>query len=227
MKEGRRQLIIDRTATVAYTHARKNIAPATGFRLAIRRVSHPTSPDSGFDLDQFKDLSHTDNIRVTSQSLEKGRRVTKSVTLPQSLLDNLAQYIREGKQRDPRNNCATLIHNLYGLQKPRLFNIDFRKWDFQQLTKPALAQLKPGDPIAFLGPSQQLGEQYRVPHMAFYLGDNLYLSQGGSGRGLAVMDLKNMLDLYPAQYVMKIKPSKTSHPSTAHVRLNPKQGLPI
>ena len=152
---------------------------------------------------KLSNLSRTSSIQV----LMRAEQGLKDMCLPPQILDNIAKFIRENsKNKKEEFDCVSFVHFVNDMPYERgHFNPLY--WDISFLSDDN--NLKSGDTIFIASPQNPANFNAKeITHFAIYLGDELYLSKGGSAGPMIVTTLEEMKHGYKGMYPFIAKPKK-------------------
>lgn len=142
--------------------------------------------DGHFSYYRLSNLSRTDNIQV----LMRTGSGLKNISLPEKMLSNIAKYIQGEHNRKEDTDCAYFVHYAKGI--PYKFgHFKTKSWNINLLSNEDA--LNPGDIIIIAQTENPVQfTNHDITHFAIYLGDSLYLSQGGKNQKLIVASVEEM-----------------------------------
>ena len=132
------------------------------------------------------DLSNTQSVEVLMRS-ETG---FERITLPEKMLERIAQYIREESKSPLKDfDCSSFVH--FVADVPHEFaHFDAEKWNITPLDESAL---KAGDIAMIVDTDNPASfETSKIMHLAIYLGSNLYISKFGDSGKLIIANMEEM-----------------------------------
>lgn len=165
-----------------------------------------SNDEKPFEYYKISDLSNTESVEVCMRS-DTG---LESIDLPQSILDKLAEYIRnESLGTLGEFDCASFAHFVSDV--PYTFGkFDSMKWNLDLLSDESV--LKIGDTVMITDDTYDIekGESANtaIRHFALYLGSGLYISKFGTGGKLMVARLDEMKNGFDGTKAFKLTPNQ-------------------
>lgn len=167
------------------------------------------APDSRLNVNNLQKLSNIAQLEVYIRDI--GEPI--AIDLPNSLLEKLADYLRDIQSLSQTFDCGEFVHFLHDTQNTfKNMQPITDNWELHEFktTPPARStSLKPGDVIGFFSQDRS-SSTLSLDHFAIYLNQDVLLSQSGHGGKLIATAFSDTQSLYRAQVWTKLTPKNTA-----------------
>lgn len=172
----------------------------TGKKFLIKGITLGRSNREGsISYYRLSDMSKTTSVEVLMRAGER----LENVSLPENILKNIAQYLRENPSEKGSFDCFSFVHYVNGI--PYVFGeFRFKPWDIRHLTH--TKNLNPGDTI-FIAKSRW-PKNTDITHFGIYLNNGLFISKFGDLGKLIVTDLEQMKKAFGGRHIFQARPKE-------------------